>query len=227
MNATTTVPELAEAIAAAAPGLDEKGRRVAVALYQLLADGDPATAAAVAERAGVTEQEAEASMKAWPGVFHDDKGQVTGFWGLAISQMPHRFHAAGGKPVYAWCALDPFLVVPVIGRPAFVESADPVTGEPVTMTVTPGGVTDLSPATAVTSLLRPDGPFGSDVVESFCYHVFNFASPESAQQWAAGRNDIILLPVADAFEVGLRAWAKLRPPATDGPDGTAAQQTGA
>jgi hypothetical protein len=59
MNTTTTVPELAEAIAAAAPGLDENGRRVAVALYQLLADGDPTTAEAVAERAGVTRQAAE------------------------------------------------------------------------------------------------------------------------------------------------------------------------
>jgi hypothetical protein len=79
MNAPTTVPELAEAIAAAAPRLDEKGRRVAVALHQLLAAGDPATAPAVAERAGVTEQEAEARIKAWPGVFHDDQGRVTGF----------------------------------------------------------------------------------------------------------------------------------------------------
>jgi hypothetical protein len=126
--------------------------------------------------------------------------------------MEHRFYAAGGKPVYAWCALDPFLIVPVIGRLAFVESADPVTGEPVTMTVTPGRVADPVTRHGRHIAAAPDGPFGSDVVESFCYHVFNFASPESAHQWAAGRNDIILLQVAEAFDVGRRAWAKLRLP---------------
>jgi hypothetical protein len=50
------------------------------------------------------------------------------------------------------------------------------------------------------------------VVQSFCHHVLNFASPESAQRWAADRQDIILLPVADAFQVGRRAWARLRTP---------------
>ena|SRR5437588_5053250 len=53
--------------------------------------------------------------------------------------MGHRLHADGGRPVYAWCTLDPFPIVPLIERPATVESKDPVTGEPVTMRVTPSG----------------------------------------------------------------------------------------
>ena len=44
---------------------------------------------------------AEARIKAWSGVFHDDQGRVTGFWGLAISQMEHRFHAAGDDAPWA------------------------------------------------------------------------------------------------------------------------------
>ena len=69
--------------------------------------------------------------KGWPGVFWDEQGRVVGFWGLAIPEMDHRFHAENGKPMYAWCALDPFLIVPVIGRQARVASKDPVTGEPI------------------------------------------------------------------------------------------------
>lgn len=133
----------------------------------------------------------------------------SGFWGLAVPEMAHGFHAEGGKPMHAWCALDPFLVVPVIGRTARVESTDLVTGQPITMTVTPSGVEDLSPAFAVVSLLAPDKPFDHDVIQTFCHYVLNFASRESAEQWAAKRDRIGLLPVSDAFEVGRRAWSPL------------------
>jgi hypothetical protein len=209
-----TVQELSAAIAAALIDVDEQGRRVAVALYELLALGDPVGPAALAARAGVPEAAVLATLGGWPGVFRDDEGRVVGFWGLAIPAMAHRFQAAGGKPIYAWCALDPFLIVPVIRRPARVASQDPVTGEPITMTVTPEGVEDLSPASAVVSFVAPDKPFDHDVIQTFCELVLSFSSRESAQRWAQGREGIDLLPVAEAFEVGLHAWSKLRDGAT-------------
>jgi hypothetical protein len=100
----------------------------------------------------------------------------------------------------------------VIGRPARVASKDPVTGQAITMTVTPGGINDLSPATTVVSFLAPSKPFDFDVIESFCHYVLNFASRESAERWAAEREDTVLLPAAEAFEVGLRAWSKWHSP---------------
>jgi alkylmercury lyase len=213
----TTVQDLARAIAAATIGINEQGRRIGVALYDLLAHGDPVTPAEIAAHARESEAVVVATLKGWPGVFWDDDGRVVGFWGLAIPEMDHRFHAENGKPMYAWCALDPFLIVPVIGRPARVESKDPVTGEPITMTVTPQGVTDLSPATAVVSFIAPNRPFDFDVIESFCHYVLNFASRESAERWAAERTGIVLLPASEAFEVGLRAWSTWRSPMnTDG-----------
>ncbi len=78
------------------------------------------------------------------------------------------------------------------------------------MSVTPEGITDLSPASAVVSFIEPDMPFDSDVIESFCHFVLNFASRASAERWASQREGIILLPAADAFEVGRRAWKTLR-----------------
>ena len=214
--AATTVQELANAIAAATVGIEERERRIAVSLFELLAQGDPVTPAALAVRAGVDEAVVVETLDGWPGVFRDDEGRVVGFWGLAIPEMGHHFHADGGKPIYAWCALDPFLIVPVIRRSARVESQDPVTGERVTMTVTPEGVEDVSPASAVVSFLVPDKPFDQDVIESFCHYVLNFASRDSAERWASGRDGIILLPVADAFQVGLRAWRRLGSPAGTG-----------
>ncbi len=213
----TTVQDLARAIAAATIGINEQGRRIGVALYDLLAQGDPVTPAEIAAHAREPEAVVVATLKGWPGVFWDDEGRVVGFWGLAIPEMDHRFHAENGKPMYAWCALDPFLIVPVIGRSARVESKDPVTGEPIAMTVTPQGITDLSPATAVVSFIAPDKPFDFDVIESFCNYVLNFSSRESAERWAAEREGIVLLPASEAFEVGLRAWSRWRSPMnTDG-----------
>jgi len=210
----TTVQTLSEAIAAASDLLDDQGRRIATAVIDLLPQGDPVTPAQIAARALVPEEVVLATLKGWPdgSVFWDDEGRVVGSWGLAIPEMPHKFQADGGKPIYAWCALDPFLIVPVIGRSAHVESKDPVTGEPVTMTVTPKGIKDLSPASAVVSFIAPDKPFDSDVIASFCEYVLNFASPESAERWASERKGIILLPAAEAFEVGRRAWSKWRSP---------------
>jgi alkylmercury lyase len=210
----TTVQNLAHAIAAATIDIGEQGRRIGIAVYDLLAQGDPVTSTEIAAKAGEREALVVATLKGWPGVFWDDDGRVVGFWGLAIPEMDHRFQAEGAKPMFAWCALDPFLIVPVIRRPARVESKDPVTGEPITMTVTPRGVKDLSPATAVVSFIAPDKPFDFDVIESFCHYVLNFASRESAERWASERKDIVLLPAAGAFQVGLRAWSKWHAPTT-------------
>src|SRR5438552_4970511 len=190
-TSVTTVQELSEAIAAASDPLDEQSRRIATAIIDLLARGDPITPAQIAVHARVSEEVVLATLKGWPGgVFWDDEGRVVGSWGLAIPEMAHKLHTDGGKPIHAWCALDPFLIVPVIGRPARVESKDPVTGEPITMTVTPRGINGLSPATAVLSFLAPNRPFDFDVIESFCNFVLNFASRESAERWAAEREDI-------------------------------------
>ena len=208
-----TAQKLADAIAAAGPNVNERERHIAVSLYDLLAQGELVTPAALAARTGVDEAVVMETLDGWPGVFRDDQGRVVGFWGLAIPEMGHRFHAEGGKPIYAWCALDPFLIVPVIGRAAHVESKDPVTGETVTMTVTPDGVEDISSASAVVSFLVPEKPFDRDVIQSFCHYVLTFASRESAERWASQRDGIVLLPVADAFEVGRRVGRWLRSPA--------------
>ena len=217
----TTVRELSEAIASATIGMDEQDYRIAVAAYDLLAQGDPVIPAEIASRAREPEAVVLTTLKGWPGVFWDDQGRVVGFWGLAIPQMDHHFQAEGANPMYAWCALDPFLIVPVIRRPARVESKDPVTGERITLTVTPAGITDLSPTTAVVSFIAPDKPFDFDVIESFCNYVLNFASRASAERWASERKGIVLLPAADAFEVGLRAWSNFRSPTNVAGEATA------
>jgi alkylmercury lyase len=211
---TDSIQQLADSIGAAVGDLGDEQRGIYVALYGLLTEGEPVTPEMLAARTGLDVDTIGRTLAAMSGLFRDGARRVVGFGGLAIPKMDHKFQAEGGKPIYAWCALDPFLIVPVIGRAAKVESKDPVTGEAVTMTVTPAGLEDLSPAEAVVSLLVPAGPFDDSVIQTFCNHVHNFASLESGQKWASGRFDITLLPTDEAFEVGRRAWSFLREPAT-------------
>ncbi len=180
-----TVRELSDSIRASTVVVNEEERRIAVSLWGLLADGRPASLREVAARARVDQAVVESAL----------------------------VHAEGGEPIHAWCALDPFLIVPVIGRAARVESNDPVSGEPIAMTVTPNEITDVSPASVVVSFLVPDKPFDQEVIQSFCNFVHFFTGTQTAEHWAQGRDEIVIFPVQDAFEVGRRAWRKFRDPA--------------
>ena len=76
-----SVAAIDAALAAATPGLDEGGRRLAAAVLRLLAAGGPAGVPDAAATAGVPASRAGQLLRSWPGVFWDDPGQVTGFWG--------------------------------------------------------------------------------------------------------------------------------------------------
>lgn len=141
-------------------------------------------------------------------MFRDRKGRIVGFWGLAIRGMPHRLATETGD-ITTWCALDPLIIAPLVTDEARVESVDPVSGEPVTLTVTPDGVRDLAPDGARVSMLVPDGPFGHDVVESFCHFVHFFASQATAEHWVAEHPGTFVLTVGEAFEVANHSWPAL------------------
>jgi hypothetical protein len=87
--------------------------------------------------------------------------------------------------VYGWCAWDTLFITKILGKETHVESADPLTGETVRLTVTLEALQEVRPEGAVVSFLLPTGPFGADVVQSFCHFVHFFASRQSAQRWTA------------------------------------------
>ena len=85
-----SVAAIDAALAAATPRLDEGGRHLATAVLRLLAAGEPVGVPAAAAAAGMPASRAGQLLRSWPGVFWDDPGQVTGFWGLALAPMQHR-----------------------------------------------------------------------------------------------------------------------------------------
>jgi alkylmercury lyase len=208
----TSLDELAGAIAAALPDLDPAGQLLAITLYRLLAAGRPVATADLAAATRLPEPAVAETLGSWPAVFTDGQGRVTGFWGLAISELsPAHRYESGGQVLYAWCAWDTLFLPGRLGRAAHVTSACPVTGELIELTVTPTGVTETSHREAVVSFLRPDGPFDAGVIESFCHFVHFFASRQAGEQWTAGHPGTFVLTLGEAADLAARGNRRMFP----------------
>jgi alkylmercury lyase len=202
MPTTIDTRLLADRLAAAVVQLDKPGQQLGVNLVRMLAEGEPVSPASLAERVGWTEEQVIDELERWPGVFRDDAGRVIGYAGLTVVEMgAHRLHV-DGRELSTWCAYDTLFLPELLGRTVDVSSRCPVTGEQISLTVGPDGVSDLSPAEAVVSFLVPDRPFGDDVIQTFCHFVHFFATPEAAASWTAEHEGTLAIPVEDAFEVG-------------------------
>ena len=196
------------ALAAAAPSLDEDEQRLAAIVLRLLAAGEPVSIPAAAAVAGMPGPRAEQVLRSWPAVFWDDHGRVTGFWGLALAEMPHRLGHAG-TGLGAWCAWDPLFLARVIGD-LDVATADPVTGEAITYRIGGDGtITAASHPHAVLSFLRPGQPWGNDVITTFCHYVLHFTGPATARQWTSARPGTFVISLGDAAELAHRHAARV------------------
>ena len=193
-----------EAIKAAMPTLDKTDQQVAIAVYRLMSMVGPVEPTAVVESVrGVSVDQVNERLNSWPGVFRDDRGRVVGFWGQAIDRLDPEYRlVADGHTTYAWCALDTLFIPGILGKAVRVEASDPVSGEAVSVVVDGDGVSEVTPAGALVSMLVPDGPFGYDVIESFCHRVLFFASDQTGASWISRHKGATLLSVEQAFELG-------------------------
>jgi alkylmercury lyase len=150
----------------------------------------------------------ETRLANWPGVYRDGDGRLVGLWGLAAEPVSaHEVRVDGHGVAWAWCALDPLFIVPLLGHSARVSSRCPTTGERIDLTVTPGAVSEVTPTSAVMSLLVPECAFDAEVRQTFCHFVHLFSSPDAAAPWTAEHDGTFTLSVPDAAEVGRRLAA--------------------
>lgn len=187
--------------------------RLLVRVMRALARGRP-VAAREADRIraalGITRDEAERFLS---GVAERNAdGDVVGILGLTLTETRHRF-AVNGARMSTWCAEDTLFLPAILNETATVESTSPVSSQTIRLTVSPDGVEEVSPASAVVSLVvvEPDRADMSSVEAiwtTFCHHIHYFASTEEAEQWAGGRDDIEIVPVQEAFELGRRVSSR-------------------
>ena len=200
-NTKVVVQELARKIVRAMPALGSNERQIVVQLYRLLGAGEPVSPRRLADAVNLPEPRVRQILGQWPGVYYDSDGAVIGFWGLALGEMPHQFEV-DGRTLYTWCAWDSLFIPEMLGKPARVTSADPVTKEKISLVVGPDGVEEISPATTVVSFLTPDRPFDQDGIMNFCHFVHFFTSPETAEKWTTEHPGTFVLSVEDAHALG-------------------------
>lgn len=205
---TVSVDALDAAIDAATPDLGHEEQRLAIAVFRLLATGQPQGAGALASSVGLPEEWVDRTLRSWPTVFRDDHDQVIGFAGLTVAELsPHRIRH-DGVDLYAWCAWDPMFLARIVGD-LEVATRDPVTGESITYRIARDGtISDASHPEAVLSFLRPGQRWDGDVIASFCHFVLHFTGPESAGRWTAEHPGTFIISLDDALELARRQTAR-------------------
>ncbi|WP_051795031.1 organomercurial lyase [Streptomyces sp. NRRL S-87] len=131
----------------------------------------------------------------------DPSGDIIGAGVSLNADRPHAMELQGVRR-YGWCAMD-VLMFPVVFKETAsrVTSRCAATGAPVSLTVTPDGVRDLSPVTAVVTLAPATG---ADIREVFCDRVNFYATPELARRASDADHDLAVCPVDDAWAIGKR-----------------------
>lgn len=221
MSSPMAVPDLdalVDALTAAFLDLSPGEQRLMVALYRTLLQGRPATLHELATASGWSPEQLQERLESWPGVFRDEQGRVVGFWGVAIEETPPHRVESDGAVTWAWCALDPLFIMPLVGATARVTSQCPETGEAVSLTVSPQAVSKVEPADTVVSFLAPERRFDADVRVTFCHYVLFFASRQAGERWTAEHPDTFLVSVEEAAEIGRRVVRDVFPHASTARD---------
>ncbi|MGW5201238.1 organomercurial lyase [Streptomyces spiralis] len=110
----------------------------------------------------------------------DDHGGIRAAYPFSAVPTTHRVRLAGGVEVWAMCAIDALGIPDMLGTDAVITSADPVTGEAITVT-SAGGRMTWQPSTAVVYVGQRSctGP----AAEVACGALNFFTSRRTARTW--------------------------------------------
>jgi hypothetical protein len=138
----------------------------------------------------------------------DSQGRIRMAYPFSAAPTAHQVAIADGPRVYAMCAIDALGIPAMLHTDAVITSADPLTGEPVTITVTRGITRWHPPAAVVFTGCTP----GCGPAENTCCGYLNFfASPATARDWASQHPEVTgsVLDQAAAQELGTQTFGKL------------------
>lgn len=201
----TTTPklnlgELAASIVGCFPTLDLLQQRSSLALYSLLAEGQPVRRTKLAERLDISVETVTCILDGWPGVFSDAQRRIVGYWGLSIPSVYSSAHklTVNGRTLSAWCAWDTLFLPQLLGYKAEIEAASPGGGI-VRLIVTPDQVELVEPVNAQMSILLPDrAGVQKDVITTFCHFVHFFPSRQAGGSWSSQHAGTFLLSIYEA-----------------------------
>lgn len=169
---------------------------------------EPDLLEAAAATAGRTAGEVLAELDREDFLTLAEDGRIRAAYPFSAVPTPHRVRIAGGAETWSMCAIDALGIAAMLGQDVMIASADPVTAEPVTVTVTEGRAV-WRPAGAVVFVGRRgyEGP-----AAAVCCDALNFfAHDASARAWAQAHPEVkgSVVGQARAEEIGRATFGPL------------------
>ncbi len=170
-------------------------------LVRLLVQGRPVAPELLAHRLHWELEEVRSILQAHPELEYDEQGNLIGS-GLTLVPTAHQLQVEQ-RTLFAWCAFDTLTYPVDLHLSAQVTSRCPVTGRSIRLKVTPEQVLDLDPGEAQVSLVV-DVAAGCchNVRQDVCHYGHFFASREAAFLWQAAHQEVVILSVEEAYQVG-------------------------
>ncbi|MFD9815818.1 organomercurial lyase [Streptomyces sp. NPDC059080] len=191
----------------------ERGLRAVhqAVLRHFAATGTAPTAEAlepVAAPSGRTAGEVLAELAAEDFLTLDASGRIRAAYPFSAVPTRHRVALAGGVTVWSMCAIDALGIPAMLDTDVVISSADPVTGEPVTVTHR-GGTTVWKPQSAVVFVGQRQG--GGPAATACCDAVNFFTGDATARTWIAGHPGVPghLVDQAQAEHIGSQTFGPL------------------
>jgi alkylmercury lyase len=174
--------------------------RLEILTYRALAEGYPVSAARLAALAGVPIELTEALFEHGKtlGGEWDEEGRLVGNV-LTLIPTQHRFRV-NGKVLYTWCSLDAIHLPGLLGRPAEVDSVDPISGQAIHLDVPPDGEPTVTPAETVLTIVLSSGD-RSGPQSPLCQQMHFFVSHESASVWVRDHPGATIMPVEEVYQL--------------------------
>ncbi len=143
-------------------------------------------------------------------LYLDHAGQITAAYPFSALPTSHRLRISGGQALFAMCAIDALGVSAMTGLPVVIESADPSTGEPVTVSVD-GAISSWTPATAVVYVGHTGDGCAGPSASVCCGYMNFFGTLAAATAWAASHPEITggILDQARALQTGIGIFGHL------------------
>lgn len=184
-----------------------------VLLLEELAKGQPVSRERARQLLGASSEEIADLYEAIEsgGGQLNDEGE---FVGMALTLNPTRHHITiNGNEMYAWCSLDTIFMPGLLETTGKIESADPITGEAIRLTVTADRILEVDPPGAVTSIFVPglspkersgDLPVGAE--SEVCQSMLFYASRDNAERALADYPNIAIFTIEEAFNLAHETW---------------------
>ena len=119
----------------------------------------------------------------------DQDGRITAAYPFSAAATPHTVQITGGAAAFSMCAIDALGIAEMLGARVLIRSADPSTGEPVSVSVD-GDTAVWEPDTAVVFAGRTASSCAGPSAAVCCGYMNFFASHAAAAAWASAHPEI-------------------------------------